>query len=155
MSNGGLSVKPEAAYAYEEIEERGRGLKVAWLCQRQIVVYVLEDTTPSTVDLWVQAITEKIMAWPEGRPYLAVQDYTSPRFMVTPYIRQRAKEIDAVRPDLKRYLAVITGRHHVSLLLAYTISNFISHKIRTIQMFYERKPAVDWLLERQRIHLQA
>jgi hypothetical protein len=148
-----MTTNPQTSYPYADFERITPSLRIGWVCDGQIAVFVPSDATRATVDVWVAAVGKRLQEWPAGKPYLALHDFSSPNVSVTPYARKRISELSTVRPEMQRYVAMLVSQTQLSMMLAYIVTHIGNLKVRTAQVFFNKEAGVNWLLERSASYL--
>jgi hypothetical protein len=103
-----------------EIESTSPMLTVKWIFEHQVVVFELYGNLiqNAVVDSWYTAVKRVIEGWDARQPYLAVHDTRGAQFHLSPHLSARSRSLFALRPELPRYVAVITPRTFVTQLLS-------------------------------------
>jgi hypothetical protein len=79
---------------------------------------------------------------------IALYDLTNPRVAVTPYARKRIREFGMVRPETKRYVAMLVNQSQFSMILTYVATHVANPRLLAAQAFFKQEAAVQWLLAR-------
>ncbi len=127
-----------------------QGLTREWLFERQIVVYTLTSASRDAVDAWIDTGFATMKSWPADRPYLAIHDVSSPNLTMTPYARQRAREIaKQLPPHLTRSAAIVRkDMFGQAIRLFIKLDMLRVHPTLERKVFFTREAAVAWLKEK-------
>jgi hypothetical protein len=138
-----------ATYPYDDLHIISPHLSTGWLHNRQIAVFVPQNAGRMTMESWAEAVRQCYEAWPKGQPCLTLQDFSNPNVVMTAHSRQKMNELALVRPEMTRYIAVLTSKTQFTTLVAYAIAHIANPHVRKMQVFFKRQNAIDWLLERR------
>lgn len=136
-------ISPDRDDVAPQIEQLGHGATCEWLFDRQIVVMTATDSTRGTVDAWVNKCIDVANTWPANRPFCTMVDASGPNLSRTPYMRERLKDLRAVRTDLKWYTAMVAPKSYLMQLMSYGLRVMQSN--RETRIFFEREEAIKWL----------
>jgi hypothetical protein len=128
------------------VEEIAPGFKVKRLFDRRILYVIAETSHRAVVDSWTEFMSSVITNWPDDRTYLAVQDLSSPKFSITPYVRARASETYEVRPALKGRVALILPKTFVGQMIQMFIRGEKRNHFET-RYFGSSQEALLWLAQ--------
>jgi hypothetical protein len=138
-----MTTNPQQPYPYLNFETVTPSLQVGWICEGQIIVFVPSDSARATIDAWLDSVISHQREWPSDKPLVALQDLSNPRIAVTPYARQRIKELGVIR-----HIAMLVNQTQLSMILAYVVNYMGNPKNFTTQVFFKQEAAVQWLLAR-------
>ena len=125
------------------IEQLAPGVTIEWLHDKKIIVVTSHDTARTSVDSWMNRSADILQNWPSDRPYLCAIDASDPNVTRTPYSQGRLKELRTLRPDLKRYMALIPPKTYVMQLMQLSMKLPTSRE--EMKIFFTRDEAIKWL----------
>jgi hypothetical protein len=136
----------------ESVETIAPGITRQWLHNGDIVVLKIEGSTREMVDTYCKLAEDVMANWPAERLYLMVYDFTSPKTMMTPYARERIREMTPLSPDLVGYVAIIVDSRVTALArLMLRVSQRIKLN-RQSSLFGNVESGAKWLLQKQAQH---
>ncbi len=128
-------------------EEISLSIMREWLENRRIVVYTVRDTTRATVDICYDQMSKTYQEWPADRIYLGLNDFSGKGSVLTPYVQKRLRDLQAVRPDLHGYVAIVMPQG----LLGQLVRLFVRANpapVRKYNVFFSRTDGLRWLFSR-------
>ena len=120
-----------------------QGVFVEWLDDGAIVIFRAETDDNEAVDVWADFITTIAAERPNDIAF--IHDFSSISPTVTPYIRQKVKEIN-VEPN-QGYVAVVLSRSVISMMVRFFVNNEVVHLQPDVEhrIFFDRDQAIDWM----------
>ncbi len=130
-----LSPTPEPA------ETIAPGITREWIANNQIVVFTMATVARSSIDALLNHVKQLMIEWPADRPYLALYHVADTTNGPTPYIRERFRDVQTWRPDLKAHIALVATRNFQGKL----IQIYARTRGAVVQMFFSRDEGLAWL----------
>ncbi|MCS6835166.1 MAG: hypothetical protein NZ750_04010 [Anaerolineae bacterium] len=121
-------------------------IRYSTLHDGMIMKFVIDDVSRATVDAWYNFLTQRIGQWDEKQPYLVLYDLRDRRVSMTPYLRERAAVLNALRPEVSGRIAILINRSATSYLMM-AFARLRSHASRQARIFFVEGAAVQWLEE--------
>lgn len=120
-----------------------QGVFVEWLDDGAIVVFRAEADDNEAVDAWADFITTIAAERPNDIAF--IHDFSSISPTVTPYIRQKVKEVN-VEPN-HGYVAVVLSRSVLSMMVRFFVNNEVVHLQPDVEhrIFFDREEAIEWM----------
>lgn len=118
---------------------------------KQIIAYTLTVVSRDVIDKWAESAVSHLLAWPEDKPFLNLQDFSNASFfMLTSYIRKKADEITSPRPEVKGRTAVVVQRNFASQIVVMFLRALPTKGSgsRERETFFVREDALKWLEEK-------
>ncbi len=112
----------------------------------KILAFTLRSATRAAVDAWADKIKALTKDLEPQQPFYIFNDFSDNNFSLTPYLRERIKELGSWKPDQIGYIAVALPRTFVNQLMAFFIPSIKRKNIEN-RMFMNRTQALDWLKE--------
>src|SRR5678815_5629625 len=94
MSNTDLPAMPAAG-------RKSDSVTLEWVADGRIPVFTVGDVTRATIDTWLNLLADILRLWPTDREFTILHDVSIQNAFLTPYARERVKDLDAVNPNLK------------------------------------------------------
>lgn len=122
------------------------GISYQWLDEKHLLKFVLVDVSRETVDKWYNFLTEVLQNWPVERPYRVLYDMRRENVTFTPYIREKAGEINALRPEVKGRIAIVL-KPNATAYLVRLFARVRRRSSRVTALFFTEEEALLWLRE--------
>jgi hypothetical protein len=129
-----------------DVEYVAPGLTRQWLCDRKIILFIFKDVSHETVDACANGIIETIEKWPPEIPYLCAYNLCFPEASLTPYFRDRLKEVMERYRDRAGRTAIVIQRTFITNLAQFFL-NTQKPGIRVRRIFFSLDEGVAWLKE--------
>lgn len=126
------------------VEQLGHGVTREWIQDHQIVIFTLKDFSRPSIDTWIKATKETIDHRPGETFYILHDHSTSGILVLTPYARERAKELTTHHPDVPTYVALIVPKTFITQLFVYFMSTQKRAK-SMLKLFFSREKGLAWL----------
>lgn len=126
----------------------GRGVTKQWIDNGSILLMKFEHPHRDSIDAWANELLRLMENWPEGKPFLSLQDQSDDSMTVTPYMRQRASEVDAASKKLAHNgkLAMVLPRSITSHIVRLVAEGFgRSNRSVKRRFFMNTEEALAWL----------
>ena len=127
------------------IETLGNNVTIEWLDDEQIVIFSANDASRKTVDVWAENVIRVTNERLHNVRY--IHDLSHIGLSLSSYAQKKSKEVNAVHPDAKGFVAIIMPRNFTAQVLRF----FINHEIVPSQpdiklhVMFSRKEALEWL----------
>jgi hypothetical protein len=121
-----------------------------WLHDNQIAIFSITNVTRPAVDTYCDLIKQTMENWSRNRVYLALYDHSAPGVHMTPYIRQRIRELTPLYPDLKGFAAIVAANPLIPL--AQLMIRLAPAKLRQGGLFRTRAEGLRWLESKLPLH---
>lgn len=138
------------ATADSPIEHVAEGVTKQWIHDGKILVMTMENPQRDTVDAWAEEMLRIHQAWPAAQRYLTLQDQSADSMTVTPYLRERAGEVDkdALKFAQNGKLALVFPNTITNQIMRLVAGSFGQrHRSVKRKFFVDRDDAIAWLLE--------
>ncbi len=122
------------------------GISYQWLDEQHLLKFVLLDVSRETVDKWYSFLTEVLQNWPVERPYRVLYDMRRENVIFTPYIREKASEINLLHPEVKGRIAIVL-KPNVTAYLVRLFARVRRRSSRVTVLFFTEEEALLWLRE--------
>ncbi len=129
------------------VKELTRGVTLQRIAGGQIIILTISRTVPEAVDAWAEASLRMLDVWPPDRPYLLLHDVSTPGVALTPYIRQRSRELATAAPHVGGRVAVLLPRGALGRVIRIYLNYLSRNANRTLRAFLDRDEALAWLRE--------
>jgi hypothetical protein len=115
-----------------------------WLHDHQIVVFSLTSVNRSAIDAYTDLIKDAMVTWPPDKPFLAVYDFSAPNLHISPYMRQRVREMSKLKGSQNACTAIVVSGFLIPL--ASLIMNVLPQRASNQRrIFSSRAEAMTWL----------
>lgn len=122
------------------------GVSYQWLDEKRILKFVLRDVSRDTIDKWYSLLFDLIKNWPAEQPYLVLYDMRQENVTMTPYLRQKASEMNELRQEVKGRIAVVLQPNMTVYLLRFFV-RMRRRSSRVTSLFLSEEAALQWLRE--------
>ncbi len=126
--------------------ELTRGVWIELLDEGAIVTVRIDTIERAAVDCLYRWLHERLVAWCEREPWLALYDLTMPNAMLTPYMRRRVMEFAMLRPEVAGRVAFVMRRDATTSLFNLVQAGMPT-RARTLRIWFSRHEALAWLRE--------
>jgi hypothetical protein len=106
-----------------------------------------KSVSQPALDKWYDFVAEILTTMPPDQPYLVIYDLTHPAVGLTPYLRERANQLNSIRPEVGGRIALLM-KHTPAAHLFQLFARMRRRKSRReIQIFFDEQKAIRWLKE--------
>ena len=137
MTNSDIAAMPVAGRISDSVT-------LEWVSDGRIPVFTIADVTRPTIDTWLRSLADILRLWPTDRELAILHDISIPGAFLTPYARERVRELDTVNPTLKGHVALILPKTFVAQMVKIFLRTTQRNKVMT-QIFYDRATGLAWL----------
>lgn len=125
-------------------EDVHQGLTTEWLYEHTILCFELKEVSRAAIDAWFEAVKSHLEAWPSGKPYAVIHDFSA--IDSTFYLRQRSTELSNFASEALRGRSVIVVKNSLSVQLAQLFARIHAQWKVAREVFTDREDAIAWLL---------
>jgi hypothetical protein len=115
-----------------------------WLADDRIPLFSVPNVSRGTIDTWIGMLAEMMKSWPPDRPFVMLHDISTKGAILTPYVRDRVKGLEAVNPSLKGRVALVLPKTFVVQLVKLYLRTAQRTDVAT-EIFFDRETAQEWL----------
>ncbi len=139
---------PQPETATDQTTDLGHGVTYQWIENERILVVRMGEPTREAVDIWANFMLDLFKNWPANKRLLTLQDQSSDKMTVTPYMRQRANEVDQASAKLATdgRLAMVLYKS-ITTTIVKLVANSFGSQNRSIErrFFTNTDEALAWL----------
>jgi hypothetical protein len=145
MDNGGSMqhLNPDLDSTSSTLQVISKDVHCEWFYNKRIVVVTIRSSAREAVDTYCKLVEKIIDEWPSDRPYLAIYDFSDQHVSMTPYVRQKIRDMQKNLPKLPGSIGLVIA----SLLvpLAQVFLRVQPVRAQATQLFRTRQAAFKWL----------
>lgn len=116
------------------------------LAEGRILCYRLKNTSQRTIDAWAEDLIHEFTHWPAHKPWRLMLDISMNGSIVSAYALRRARQIAAMRPEIRGRLSILIGSRLAAQVISLAIRSS-NNNYRQRQVFATEASAIRWLLE--------
>ena len=132
-----------SVYGEVTMAETHPGCKLGLAAGGRILLVTMLDASRQGIDAWVNYSMTVRKDWLHPN-VLSLVDMTAEKAGPTPYMQKRTKDIFAVRPELKTYIAIVLNRGPVGIVVRATVRT-ANTPMAQYQAFFSSQEALNWL----------
>jgi hypothetical protein len=123
-------------------------VRIEWLYDKRIVKCTLFDPSRESIDTMTDALVTIYRHWPDGKPFLALYDFSHGGILMTPYFRQRGNDLIEAASHLSGRYAVVLDDTLAGHAFAFFVKRILTYSLPNLEngVFYALDNAVAWLL---------
>jgi len=141
-----IQIPPAITQGIQTIQD---GVRLEWLHNGRIVCFYLDNFNQDAIDTWYNTIETVVLSWDTQYPLLSMTIYQSPHVFITPYLREKSRQMVKTFPYLPgRTALIVQNKLMVTFARAFmrTVNALNNQKHPTL-VFHDYAKGLSWLEE--------